>query len=77
MNLRQFNIKLPGTLLDRLRDTAASQGRTQTELVRSWIEAGLSGELGPACPLGSGCIAERLAALEELITALRAHHPSE
>lgn len=75
---RQIALELPPELLERLRDHAAVRGATVANLVRKWIEAGLSGALEST---GDGStlleVLTRLEALEAAVAALQSAPPDD
>lgn len=71
----QLSVELPPELLQRLRAEASQQDRPVAVLVRRWIEAGLSGELGAAATTTEGesrtGLMERVEALERAVAQLQ------
>lgn len=68
----QLAIQIPPELLARLKTYAAAQQRPMAEILRRWIEAGLSGALeAPAVAGTSPEVEQRLQALEAAVKALQ------
>lgn len=73
----QLALQLPPELIQAIRAAAASRGQTVTTMVRSWLEAGLSGALVAPTTAGAGAdLQARVEALEKAVAELQSPRPT-